>query len=141
MSVDENKQIARLFFQEQDRLKGGPADNLCAPGYTAQIGGNPPTELTGHQHFAQMFYAAFPDMYHVVEDTVADVDAVMARFTIYGTHTHDFMGIPATGRSVTIRAMALFEIVDGKVARLHGQFDQMGMLQQLGVVPTASQTV
>ena len=135
MSADENKRIAIRFFQEQDRLKGGPADELCAPGYTAQIGGSPAMSLAGHKQFSQMFYGAFPDLYHVVEETVADADAVVARFTLRGTHTGDFMGIPATGKSVTINAMALFHIVNGKVVELHGQFDQVGMLQQLGVMP------
>ena len=135
MLADENKRIAQRFFQEQDRLRGGPADELCAPGYTAEIGGNPPMDLPGHKHFSQMFYGAFPDLYHVVEETVADAKAVVACFTLHGTHTRDFMGIPATGKPVTISAMALFHIVNGKVVRLHGQFDQLGMLQQLGVIP------
>jgi steroid delta-isomerase-like uncharacterized protein len=135
MNADENKTIAVSFFQEQDRLRGGPADELCAATYTAQIGGSPPMDLAGHKQFARMFYGAFPDLYHTIEDTIAEEDTVAVRFTLHGTHTHDFMDIPATGKSIRVSAIAMLKIVDEKVMVLYGQFDQLGMLQQLGVIP------
>jgi steroid delta-isomerase-like uncharacterized protein len=139
MNANENKTIAVRFFQEQDRLRGGPADELCAPTYTSQIGGNPPMDLAGHKQFAQMFYGAFPDLYHVIEETIAAEDTVAVRFTLHGTHTRELMGIPATGKSIRVGALAMFKIKDGKVMVLHGQFDQLGMLQQLGVMPMPDQ--
>lgn len=139
MSAEENKAIAHRFFAEQDRLRGGPADALCAPAYTAYIAGSPPMNLAEHQQFAQMFYGGFPDLSHTVDDTIAEGDKVVVRFTIRGTHTGDFMGIPATGKPTTIGAIAIFHVVDGKIVELRGQFDQMGMLQQLGVMATPGQ--
>ncbi|MGH9281086.1 MAG: hypothetical protein ACRD12_23750, partial [Acidimicrobiales bacterium] len=50
------------FFEEQDRLRGGPADELCGEGYTAYLASFPPMDLEGHKGFAAAFYAAFPDM-------------------------------------------------------------------------------
>ncbi len=135
MSIEENKAIGPRFFQEQDRLRGGPADALCAANYTAYIAGNPPINLEGHKQFASMFYAGFPDLYHTVEDTVAERDKVAVRFTLRGTHTGNFMGIPPTGKSITVSAMAVLHIVGGKITELRGEFDQMGMMQQLGVIP------
>lgn len=127
--------LARRFFAEQDRLRGGPAPELCAPDYAMQVGANPPLDLAGHQGFAAAFYAGFPDIRHVVEDTVAVDDRVVTRFTLHGTHTGDFMGIPATGRQIVVPAIVVMRVVDGKVSRLNGVFDQFGMMAQLGVIP------
>jgi steroid delta-isomerase-like uncharacterized protein len=135
MSTEANHTLGRQFFAAQDRLRGGPDADLCAPTYTATIGGNPPMDLAGHQGFARMFYEAFPDLYHTVEDTVADEDRVAVQFTLRGTHTGDFAGIPATGRPITVSAIAILRVADGRVAELRAAFDQFGMMQQLGVIP------
>jgi len=136
MSTAEIKSIGPRFFKEQDRLRGGPADELCASNYAAHIGGNPPMNLAAHKQFASAFYSAFPDLNHTIDDTIADGDKVVVRFTLRGTHTENFMGIPATGKSITVGAIVLFHIVNGKVEELRAQFDQMGMMQQLGVIPS-----
>jgi steroid delta-isomerase-like uncharacterized protein len=138
MSANENKSIAVRFFQEQDRLRGGPADELCAPTYTAQIGSNPSMDLAGHKQFARMFYGAFPNLYHIIDETIAEGETVTVPFTLHGTHKADLMGIPATGKSIQVSAIAMLTFKEGKVAELHAQFDQMGMLQQLGVMPVSS---
>jgi len=137
MSIHEVKALGPFFFAEQDRLRGGPANELCAPEYTAQIGANPPMPLAGHQQFAAMFYAAFPDIHHVIEETVAEPDRVAVRFTLHGTHTGDFMGLPATGRTVAVPAIAILRVAAGKVTELHAVFDQAGMMRQLGGAPPA----
>jgi steroid delta-isomerase-like uncharacterized protein len=136
MSQD-SKAIGRRFFEEQDRLRGGPADQLCASTYTFHIAGNPPMDLEGHKQFASMFYAAFPDLHHVIEDTVAEGDKAVVSITLEGTHKGDFMGIPATGKEVRVSAIAIFQIADGKVTRVFGVLDQAGMMQQLGAAPAA----
>lgn len=135
MSISETKQIGPLFFAEQDRLHGGPAPDLCAANYTATIGNNPPMNLADHQQFASMFYAAFPDIYHTVDNAIATDEAVAVHFTLRGTHTAPFMGIPATHKPITVSAIAMLQVADGKVTELRAIFDQVGMMQQLGVVP------
>lgn len=126
--------LGRRFFAEQDRLKGGPAAELCAADYQAVIGGNPPMDRDGHEMFANAFYAAFPDMTHTVEESFADGDRVAVRFTLRGTHTAPFFGIPATGRSVGVSANIVMHVSGGKVTRLYGAFDEAGLLRQLGVL-------
>jgi steroid delta-isomerase-like uncharacterized protein len=140
MTAEAHHTLGRQFFAAQDRLRGGPDPALCAPAYTATIGGNPPMDLAGHQGFARMFYEAFSDLYHTVEDTIADEDHVAVRFTLRGTHTGDFAGIPATGRPIVVSAMAILRVADGRVAELRGVFDQLGMMQQLGAIPTPEGT-
>ncbi len=91
--------------------------------------------LAGHQQFARMFYAEFPDLRHVIEDTVTEPDRVTVRFTLHGTHSGDFMGLPATGRTIAVPAIAILLVTDGKVTELRAVFDQACMMQQLGAMP------
>src|SRR5262245_16541083 len=121
--------IARKFFEEQDRLQGGPAEALCAPGYTAYLGGNPPVDRAGHEVFAKTFYAAFPGVRHRIDDVIATNDGAAVRFTLRGTHAGSFFGIPPTGKDVSIVANVLLHIADGKVTKLFGIFDEAGMLR------------
>jgi predicted ester cyclase len=130
MSPEQNRAVAHRFFAEQDRLRGGPADDLCAPGYTARLAGNT-LDLAGHKGFAAMFYAAFPDLRHTVEAVAAEEDRAAVRFTLTGTHTGDFVGMPPSGRPITVSATAIMRLAEGRVAELWGEFDQLGLMQQL----------
>ena len=131
MDTDTTSTLARRFFAEQDRLRGGPADDLCPPGYTAHLPGGPPLDLAGHQAFSTMFYAGFPDLRHEVELVAAEGDRAAVRFQLYGTHTGKFLGIAPTGRSIAISATAIMRLVDRQVAELWGEFDRLGLLGQL----------
>ena len=82
-----------------------------------------------------MFLSAFPDTQMTVEDELADGDKVATRWTATGTHTGELMGIPPTGKQVTVTGMDINRLVGGKIVEHWGEFDQMGMMQQLGVVP------
>jgi steroid delta-isomerase-like uncharacterized protein len=126
--------IPERFFKGQDRLKGPLPADVCAPGYRAAIAGFPEMDLSAHGEFGRAFYAGFPDIRHTVEETLVDGAKVAARFTLRGTHTATFMGIPPTGKTIEVQAMAVFTVDDGRVLRLEGLFDQLGMLRQLGVV-------
>lgn len=137
MSSERNKSIATRFFMEQDRRKGPLDPEICATEYMANIGSNPPLNLDGHSQFGLAFYAGFPDLYHTIEDTFADGDKVCVRFTLRGTHTGEFFNIPATGKSIQVSAIVMMDFDEGKIKQLHGQFNQAGMMQQLGVIPAA----
>jgi predicted ester cyclase len=131
MPAEQNANIARRFFAEQDRLRGGPAPELCAPNYTAHLPGYPPLDFTGHQSFAAAFYAGFPDVRHNLEHVVTESDRAAVRFILLGTHSGPFMGMPATGTSITISATVLMRFEDGRVAELWGEFDRLGLMTQL----------
>lgn len=135
MSAGINSDIGREFFEAQDRLRGGPDPDLCGSSYAARIGGNPPMTLADHQRFATAFYSGFPDLHHTVEETVASGDKVVVRSTLHGTHLGGFMGIPPTQKQISVGAIAIFTVADGRITELHGQFDQLGMMRQLGAVP------
>lgn len=135
MTTPTNHEVGRRFFDAQDRLRGGPDPGLCAPGYLARLAGYPPMTLEEHQGFAAAFYAGFPDLSHNVEETVSAGDTVVVRFTLRGTQQGAFFGIPPTHRPIEIGAIAMLTLVGGLVQQVRAQFDQLGMMRQLGVVP------
>lgn len=130
-----NAALGSHFFGEQDRLRGGPESSLCAASYQAVLGGNPPMGRAGHEQFAAGFYAAFPDLHHDVEEVVATDDRAVVRFTLHGTHTGNFFGIPASGRAIRVVATAILDVHEGQVTRLRAVFDEAGLLRQIGVLP------
>jgi predicted ester cyclase len=132
---DEIKATAIKFFAEQDRLQGGPADELCANGYKARLASLPTMDLAGHKEFAAAFYAGFPDLRHSISDVLAEGDRVAVRFQLKGTNTERFMGNPPTGKTIKVDALAFMSVASGTVTELYGQFDQLGLWQQIGVVP------
>lgn len=87
------------------------------------------------QLFAQ-FQTAFPGMRITAEDVVAEGDKVAARFTMRGTNTGSFAGTPPTGKEVTVEGIDILRVAGGKIVEHWGQYDQLGMMQQLGAVPT-----
>ncbi len=131
MLPNTNRDIARQFFVEQDRLRGGPAPELCASEYTAHLAGNPVFDLNGHTAFASAFYAGFPDMRHAIDLAIAEGDRAAVRFSLHGTHTGDFLGMPPTGRAITITASAIMRLENNQIAELWAEFDQVGMMRQL----------
>jgi predicted ester cyclase len=139
MSTEDNKTIAINFYKEQDRLKGKLSEELTAPNYTASINGGPPITADGHQEMGAMFWAGFPDIEQTVEETVAEGDKVALRFTVRATHTGNFMGTPPTGKRIAVSGMGILRIVDGKVAEFREEIDLMGLMEQIGAIPTPGQ--
>ena len=78
---------------------------------------------------------SFPDMHWVVDEMIAEDDKVVSRFTWTGTQRGAFLGIPATGRSVTVKGVVIDQLASGKMVKSRILMDTMGMMQQLGVVP------
>jgi steroid delta-isomerase-like uncharacterized protein len=90
----------------------------------------------GVKQFFAAYVGAFPDLRFTAEDILASGDKVVGRVTITGTNTGDFMGMPATGKSVSIQAIDIVRFGDDGLAHEHwGVVDVMAMMQQLGVVP------
>jgi steroid delta-isomerase-like uncharacterized protein len=79
--------------------------------------------------------AAFAGLHVTIDDIMADGNRVIARFTARGTHNGEFMGVPPTGKAITLTAIEIFRIKDGKIAELWGEVNMMGLMQQLGMLP------
>ena len=90
----------------------------------------------GVLQFFTMYRAAFPDLRFEPEQTFTNGDSVSVYVRVTGTHQGEFMGIPATGRSIDIHGVDIVRFGDDGIGREHwGVFDAMTMMQQLGVVP------
>jgi hypothetical protein len=81
-------------------------------------------------------YDAFPDNHWTLEDMVVEGDKAAVRWTVTGTHKGEFMGIPPTNRKGTIWGIDIIRFAGGKVVEIWTRTDTLGMMQQLGVVPT-----
>jgi steroid delta-isomerase-like uncharacterized protein len=82
-----------------------------------------------------MMRAGFPDLYWVIDETVAAGDKVVSRFTWTGTHQGEFLGIPATNKAVTVHGVVIDRLSAGKMADSRILMDTFSLMQQLGVIP------
>ena len=89
----------------------------------------------GVKQFFRMFRSAFPDLHFQVEEMFAAGDKVVARLVIHGTHEGEFMGMAPTGKKITVKAIDIFRVANGKIAEHWGLTDSMTMMQQLGAIP------
>jgi steroid delta-isomerase-like uncharacterized protein len=80
--------------------------------------------------------AAFGDINLVVDDLIAEGDKAAKRWTVTCTHAGDFMGIPATGKTIKFTGTNILHIVDRKIVELWGESDTLGFMQQLGAIPS-----
>jgi len=79
--------------------------------------------------------AAFHGLHVTIDDIMADGDKVTARFTALGVHKGEFMGLPPTGKAITLTGIEIFCMKEGKIAELWGEANLMGLMQQLGILP------
>jgi steroid delta-isomerase-like uncharacterized protein len=79
--------------------------------------------------------AAFHGLHVTIDDIMADGNKVIARFTARGTHNGEFMSVPPTGKAITLTAIEIFRVKDGKIVELWGEVNMMGLMQQLGMLP------
>ena len=89
----------------------------------------------GMKKLVVMFRDAFPDLTSNVDLLMAEGDLVAGRMTTSGTHKGEFMGIPPTNKRFTMSETHIVRIANGKAVEHWGNSDDMGMMQQLGVIP------
>ena len=118
------------------------ADEYFAPDYIEHVILPPgfPTGIPGLKAFVTMMRAAFPDFQYTLDgDAIAEGDMFAGRLTATGTNTGSFMGMPPTGKRATWTEIHFARMVDGKMVEHWANIDQLGMLQQLGVIPAPGQ--
>ncbi len=134
--VDENKAIVRRFFEvgpSRGDLRG--ARELLADDFVLHVPLPCSPGVQGMNEVISACRAAFEHLDVTVEDMVAEGDRVAARFTARGIHKGAFMGLTATGRSITMTGIEIFRIEDGKIAELWGEANLLGLMGQLGILP------
>lgn len=138
---EQNKAFVRRLIEEViGRGNFDLVDELVAADY---VGHTPFPEINSREGHKQFFIAlrrAFPDLEVTVNDQLAEGDKVVTRWTARGTHKGEFMGIPPTGKSAVMTGIDIDRIANGKLAECWTNSDDMGLMQQLGVIPAPGQT-
>jgi steroid delta-isomerase-like uncharacterized protein len=140
MSTESNKTVVQRFREALDAgdLEGAMA--VFAPHAVVHMSSAPePLTMEGFKQLAEVLLSAFSGGTSTVEDMMVDGDKVVSRLTFRGTHTGDLMGIPPTGKSVAISEIIIDRVADGKIVESWRLFDQMGMMQQMGLIPAPGQ--
>ncbi len=132
---EQNIELVKKMFEAWGKEDMETFGELVAPGYVYYHPSNAekPSSLEELREMAKVFWNAFPDMSFSMEDIFAVGDRVTFRFIQRGTHTGDFMGIPATGNTFESSGILISRIEDGKVVEQWEEFDMLGMMQQLGM--------
>ncbi len=141
MTVEENKALIRRYYEEIDAAAREKRDAAFLDEFVASdyVNHNPPPGFTPDLEGLKQAYAYFleanPDGYHLIEDMIAEGDKVVTRLSAYGTQTGELFGIPPTGKKFRETAIAIHRIANGKIVEHWGEADNLGVMQQLGVVP------
>lgn len=144
-TVARNREIGRRVLLEiwsEGRLD--LVDELYAPDYIDHVNRGPePAEVHGPgglKDAVTLFRAAFPDLRYTIDDEMAERDLVMTRFSARGTHLGPFLGAEPTGKAIAYTGMDVNRIVDRRIVESWVQYDALGLLQQLGLVPVVPGT-
>ena len=140
MLTETNKTVSRRFFEEVfGNGKLNLLDEIIAKDHVNKGPGSLPGLPTGPEGAKQLvavYRNAFPDLRFTIDEQIAEGDKVVTRWTAHGTHQGELVSIPATGNLSTVTGIAVDRFVNGKIVESWGIFDQFGMVQQLGVIPT-----
>ena len=141
-SSEQNKAAVREFFAcassgELDRLEVfvSPDYVLHDPSLPEDVHG-----IDGARELVETYRGAFAGLTVTVEHQIADGDHVATRYTCRGTHEGDIMGLPATGRDVTIAGLVISRFRGGKVVEEWEVSDVFGLMQQIGAIPEMAQS-
>jgi steroid delta-isomerase-like uncharacterized protein len=142
MAVQESEKLARRFVDACNAKQFNLLDELLAEDYVHHDPNLPPEMqrgLSGYKQLITTMFGAFPDLIGSVEDMVSDGDRVVTRLSWHGTHQGDLMGIPPSGNPVDFSMIEVQRIAGGKIVEGWVEFDAMGMMRQVGAIPSPEQ--
>jgi steroid delta-isomerase-like uncharacterized protein len=135
---DTNKNVFRRLFEEVwNKGNTQVADELFTSNYThhdpstPDVGRGPESE----KKRATLYRSAFPDVRLTIDDIISEGETVTARWSCRGTHKGELNGIAPTGKQFTISGISIARFVNGKMTEGYVNWDALGLMQQLGVVP------
>ncbi len=132
MSTETNIAIARRWFEDfWDKGNLGVADEILAPDYIGH--GDPPNRIEDEKRQVTMLRTAFSEAQVTTEDQIAAGDKVVTRWTSRGMHTGEFLGLPPTGKEVTLTGILIQRIAGGRIVEAWGEADLWGVMRQLGM--------
>ena len=137
MSAEENEAVVRRYIEEVwNDHDLASVDELVSPDYFNHAASTEEYRRGGARLIWEWILSVFPDHRFDIEDAVADEDTVAVRGTMVGTHEGELLGIPPTGERVAVQQSHWFRVADGKLSEHWAVRDDLGMMRQLGVMPT-----
>lgn len=142
MSIEDNKLLVRRLFEEfVNEANEATADEVIHPdtidhSASSQTPAGRAPGVEGVKQFFVHFRKSFPHLQSTIEDIIAEGDRVAIRYTAHTKHEGDYLGIPATNKEVTLTGIAIYRVADGQLAEAWLESNALGLLQQLGALPT-----
>lgn len=114
---------------------------LALYGQDIKLHGYTPTPLdgSGARAFYEDIFAAFTDLSLVLDDVICEGDKVVTRYTMTGRHTGSFMGVPASGRNILLPGITILRFADGRCVERWSSADFLGLMTQIGAIPSPAQ--
>jgi steroid delta-isomerase-like uncharacterized protein len=142
MSAANKAIVHRLYEEVWNRRKLEVIKEIISPSHALQAPNMSGSSIgpEAYKRNVLAFLAGFPDLRWSIEDTIAEKDKVVACWTISGTHKGDYLGIPATNKKVSVEGITIHNVAGGKIMDSYSNWDVLGMMQQLGVVPPLGQS-
>jgi len=132
MSLEENRTIILSLYEADNKKDLSILDEFISPNFY-----DPTFQLQGPESYRQFetaFFKGFPDWIETIEDIIAEGDKVWVRFTATGTHKGEWLGLAPTGKKITLKAVQIWRIVDGKVVSKDSFGDLLDAFKQIGVI-------
>src|SRR5215210_778967 len=136
---EEKKALARRSWEIVNQHNPDLIDGSYNPDL---VWHEPDQDIQGSEEakqFVSMFFEAFPDLNLTLEDEIAEGDKVVTRWTIRGTHQGELMGIAPTEKQIELKGITIHRFEGDRIAEEWERYDNLGMMQQLGVVAEAGQ--
>jgi steroid delta-isomerase-like uncharacterized protein len=134
MSVESNKAQVQRFIEEGWNARNPAAfDGLIAEEFVSHTPSGEFEGLDGYKRLYETYVGAFPDCRFTIDHLVGEGEMVSLSYTFSGTHTGPLQDVPPTGKRVSVRGVSVSRIVDGQNVEEHVVWDQLGLLQQLGL--------
>ena len=137
MSTEDNKALIRRAYEEGFNQRNlAVLDEVNASDLVSHNASTTMQGLEAFKQFLSLYLSAFPDARFTIQDAIAEGDRVASRYTFQGTHQGELMGIPPTGKQVTVTGIIINRIAGGQSVEGWLNFDALGLLQQLGAIPS-----
>ncbi len=138
-SEEQNEVLIRQVLELINDRNLDAAFELYAPDYIYHGPGG--QELRGRDGIRELwaiFLAAFPDLRSTVDDVISEGDKLVLRWTIQGTHTGEFLGIPASNKQMRLPVTEIFRIADGQLVEAWDQYDRLHLMEQIDGIPAST---
>jgi predicted ester cyclase len=132
--IEANKALVRRAIGYNH---GTPDDGaeIFASNFVAFMPGQPPMDRASFERYVASVATGLPGYTYEIQDQIAQGDLVANRVTWRGVQSGEIAGVPPTGRTVELRGINMFRVMDGHVVEQWAQLDMLGLLQQIGAIP------